>query len=150
MILNLLISQKESELKTHFVNDFIAHIDGKKVITLRQLYEEVAELLEFPDGFGFTLDALNDFLNDLQWLEDKRIILYFTNTNDLVSKERDPDKLGSILGVLDATAEDWKWIDDEEEIDKKEIIVVFEDSPRIRRILDKEGINYALLAELKK
>ncbi len=147
---NILISQKESEFQTHFVNDFIVHIDGKKVVTLRQLYENVAELLEFPDGFGFTLDAFNDFLNDLQWLEDERIILYFTNTNELVSKERDPDKLGNILGVLDATAEDWKWIDEEEEIDKKEIIVVFEDSSRIRKLLGKEGINYALLAELKK
>lgn len=145
---NVFISQSESELETHFADYFIAHVDGQKAVTLRQFYQEMADLLEIPD-FGFNLDALNDSLNDLQWLEDERIVLYFTNTNDLVSKERDPAKMGSVLNILDATAEDWKWVDDEDEItDKKEIVVVFEDSPRIRKMLDKESIDYGLLAEL--
>lgn len=91
---NVLICQSERELEAHFAKDFIAHIDGKKAITLRQFYEEIADLLEIAD-FGFNLDALNDSLNDLQWLEDERIVLYFTDTNDLVSKERDPAKMGS-------------------------------------------------------
>ncbi|MFD2932148.1 barstar family protein [Spirosoma flavum] len=145
---NILISQSESDLEKRFATDFIAHIDGQKILTLRQFYEEIADLLEIPD-FGFTLDALNDSLNDLQWLEDERIILYFTNTNELISKERDPAKVGSLLNILDATAEDWKWIDEDESLGKKEIIVVFEDSPRIRKMLDKERIDYALLSELK-
>lgn len=146
---NIFISQHESELKAHFESDFIAHVDGKKASTLRQFYEEIAELLEFPEGFGFHLDAFNDFLNDLQWLEDERIILYFTDTNELVSKERDPNKLGGVLSVLDATAEDWKWTDEEESVDRKEIIIIFEDSPRIKKLLDKECIDYSSLAALK-
>ncbi|QDK83486.1 barstar family protein [Spirosoma sp. KCTC 42546] len=145
---NILICQSERELEAHFANDFIAHIDGKHTQTLRQFYEDIADLLEIPN-FGFTLEALNDSLNDLQWLEDDRIILYFTNTNELVGKERDPAKMGSILSVLDATAEDWKWVDEEEEIDKKEIILVFEDSTRIRKLLENETIEYSLLSALK-
>ncbi|MFD2573963.1 barstar family protein [Spirosoma soli] len=145
---NVFISQSESELEAHFSDYFIAHIDGRKTLTLRQFYEEMADLLEIPD-FGFNLDALNDSLNDLQWLEDQRIVLYFTNTNDLISKERDPAKMGSVLNILDATAEDWKWVDDEDETtDKKEIVVVFEDSPRIRKALDQESIDYAMLADV--
>ena len=144
---NILICQSERELEARYANEFIAHIDGQKTLTLRQFYEEMADLLEIPD-FGFTLEALNDSLNDLQWLEDKRIILYFTNTNELISKERDPAKVGSVLNILDVTAEDWKWTDDEESLDKKEIVVVFEDSPRIRKMLEKESIDYALLSEL--
>ena len=145
---NVLICQSEGELEAHFANDFIAHVDGKHTQTLRQFYEEIADLLEIPN-FGFTLEALNDSLNDLQWLEDDRIVLYFTNTNDLVNKERDPAKMGSLLSILDACAEDWKWVDDEEEADKKEIILVFEDSPRIRKVLDGESIGYSFLSELK-
>lgn len=145
---NLLISQSEQELEAHFANDFIAHLDGKHIQTLRQFYEEIASLLEIPN-FGFNLEALNDSLNDLQWLEEDRIVLYFTNTNELVGKERDPAKMGSLLSMLDATAEDWKWVDEEEEIDKKEIILVFEDSPRIRKLLDKESIGYSQLSDLK-
>lgn len=143
---NILISQSERELEARYSDYFIAHIDGQKAITLRQFYEEIADLLEIPN-FGFTLEALNDSLNDLQWLEDERIVLYFTNTNDLISKERDPAKMSSILNVLDATAEDWKWVDDQE-TDKKELVVVFEDSPRIRKMLEGENIDFAMLGEL--
>ncbi|QJW92066.1 barstar family protein [Spirosoma taeanense] len=144
---NILLSQSESELERHFSADFIAHIDGRQTTTLRQFYEAIADLLEIPD-FGFTLEALNDALNDLGWLEDERIVLYITNTADFISKERDPAKMSSVLNVLDATAEDWKWVDDDEQADRKEIIIVFEDSPRIRKLLDQESIDYKLMAEL--
>ncbi|GAB3987903.1 hypothetical protein GCM10028807_09540 [Spirosoma daeguense] len=144
---NVLISRSETELEDNFGYDFIAHINGKNTLTLRKFYEEIADLLEIPD-FGFTLDALSDSLNDLQWLEDSRIILYFTNTEELISKERDPAKMGALLSVLDATAEDWKWIDETEELDAKEIIMVFEDSTRIRQLLDNESIAYVDVSEL--
>lgn len=145
---NFLICQTERELEVHYAQDFIANVDGKHALTLRQFYEEMADLLEIPN-FSFTLEALNDALNDLQWLEDRRVVLYFTNTNELISKERDPAKLASVLNVLDATAEDWKWVEDDESLDKKEIVVVFEDSPRIRKALDAESIDYALMSTLK-
>lgn len=145
---NFLICQSERELEAHYANDFIVNIDGKHALTLRQFYEEMADLLEIPN-FTFTLEALNDSLNDLQWLEDKRVVLYFTNTGELISKERDPAKLASVLNILDATAEDWKWVEEDESLDKKEIVVVFEDSPRIRKALDTESIDYALMSTLK-
>ena len=145
---NFLICQSERELEARYAQDFIANVDGKHALTLRQFYEEMADLLEIPN-FSFTLEALNDALNDLQWLEDKRVILYFTNTSELISKERDPAKLASVLNILDATAEDWKWVEDDESMDKKEIVVVFEDSPRIRKALDTENIDYALMSTLK-
>lgn len=144
---NFLICQSESELEAYFAQDFIAHIDGKKALTLRLFYEEMADLLDIPD-FSFTLESLNDSLNDLQWLEESQIIIYVTNTGELISKERDPAKLGSLLNILDATAEDWKWVEDDEAIDRKKIVIVVEDSPRIRQILDKEGIGYELISAL--
>ncbi|RYZ82531.1 MAG: barnase inhibitor [Proteobacteria bacterium] len=145
---NFLICQSERELEARYANDFIVNVDGKHALTLRQFYEEMADLLEIPN-FTFTLEALNDSLNDLQWLEDKRVVLYFTNTGELISKERDPAKLASVLNILDATAEDWKWVEEDESLDKKEIVVVFEDSPRIRKALDTESIDYALMSTLK-
>ncbi|GAB3642200.1 barstar family protein [Spirosoma arcticum] len=143
---NILICQSERELEIRYADYFIAHIDGQKATTLRQFYEEIADVLEIPD-FGFSIDTLNDSLNDLQWLEDERIVLYFTNTTDLISKERDPAKFGSILNMLDATAEDWKWVDDEP-TEKKDIVIVCEDSPRIRKVLESENIDFATLSEL--
>lgn len=144
---NVLISDSEQEVETHFGDNFIAHIDGKKILTLRNFYETIADLLEIPN-FGFTLEALNDALNDLQWLEDERIIFYFTSTTELISKERDPAKMTSLLNVLEATAEDWKWVHEEENEETKEIILVFENSDRIRKLLDSEGIDYKRLSAL--
>lgn len=134
---NVLICASEQQVEAHFSNDFIVHIDGKKTQTLRQFYENLVELLEIPD-FSFSLESLNDALNNLEWLDEERIIFYITNTTELLSKERDPAKLGSLLSVLDATAEDWKWT--EELTDSKEIILIIEESPRIRKLLDAESI----------
>ena len=137
---NILICKTESELQAQFSTDFIVNIDGKKALTLRQFYEVIAYLLEIPD-FGFTLDDLSDSLSDLHWLDENRIVLYFTNTEIFMSKERDPAKIAGVINTLDAVAEDWKWVEDELK-DEKEIIMVFEDSQRILKILEQESINY--------
>lgn len=147
MIPNVLLSHSEQELETRFSDEFIAHIDGQKTLTLRQFYTEISDQLEIPD-FCFTLDSLSVALNDLQWLDDQRIILYFTDTNELISKEWDPEKVGHILSLMDATAEDWKWPEDELN-DAKELILVFEDSTRIRKILGQKSIGYAMLSDVK-
>lgn len=144
---NILLCQSEKDLQKHFGDDFIAHINGAEATTLRTFYEAMENVLEIPD-FGLTLDDLNDALNDLRWLEDERIVLYVTDTKALISKERDPAKMASVLNVLEATAEDWKWLDDDEIADKKEIVIVFEDSERIRKVLTSENIDFAMLSEL--
>ncbi|NID11738.1 barstar family protein [Fibrivirga algicola] len=143
MAANFILSSSESALADRFPDHFIAHIDGSKARTLRQFYDQIADALEFPD-FGNNLDALNDALNDLQWLEDEKIVLYFTNTDQLISQERDPKKMASVLAILEATAEDWKWMaDDETDLaDKKEFSVVFETSPRLQALMEQEGIAF--------
>ena len=137
---NILICNSERELEAQFSSDFIVNIDGKKSLTLRQFYEEAAYLLEIPN-FGFTLDELSDSLSDLQWLDENRIVLYFTNTEIFMSKERDPAKILGVINTLDAVAEDWKWVEDELN-DEKEIVIIFEHSDRILNLLEEESINY--------
>lgn len=124
----------------------VIEIDGRQSKTLRQFYEHLAKVMEFPDYFGFTLDSLDELLNDLDWIEDEKIALYFTHADDFISQERDPKKLASLLNVLDATAEDWKWVDEDDDIAKKELVLLFDNSPRIRQLLDQEGIDYTLAA----
>ena len=140
---NILICKSERELKAQFSDDFIANIDGKKALTLRQFYEEIAYLLDIPD-FGFSLDELSDSLSDLQWLDENRIVIYFTNTEIFMSRERDPAKIAGVISTLDAVAEDWKWVEEEMD-DEKEIIIIFEYSDRITKILDQESINYEIM-----
>lgn len=120
----------------------IAQIDGQKAYTLRGFYEELAKALNFPEYFGFNLDSLDEMLNDLSWVNESKIAIYVTNSEQFIKKERNPDKLPTILDLLDATCEDWKWIDEDDDVPKKEIVVAFSPSERIIQLLDSQEISY--------
>lgn len=122
-----------------YENDFlITEIDGKKASTLRGFYEEIAEALAFPEEFGFTLESFDDMFNNLSWLDEDKIIVYISDSEHFIEKERNPNKLATLLDFLDGTCEDWRWDEDE----PREIIFAFSESERIKKILDKQGISY--------
>jgi RNAse (barnase) inhibitor barstar len=135
---NFLITNNLDSLKGYH----IAKIDGQKAHTLRGFYEEIAKEMKFPEYFGFNLDSLDEMLNDLSWLEHEKIAVYITNSESFVEKERNPDKLPTLLDLLDATCEDWEWSDEEEDRPKKELIIAFSPSERIIQLLDKQEISY--------
>ncbi len=144
---NLFIVQSASDI-AQFTDDYaIIEIDGRQSKTLRQFYEHIAKMMEFPDYFGFNLDSLDELLNDLDWIEDKKIALHFTHTDQLISQERDPKKLASLFNLLDASAEDWKWVDADDDIDKKELILLVDESTRISQLLDQEGVAYTKVGD---
>lgn len=144
---NILILQSVPEVAKLGDEYAIIEIDGRQSKTLRQFYEHIARTMEFPDYFGFNLDSLDELLNDLDWIEDEKIALYFTHADQLISQERDPKKLASLLNLLDATAEDWKWVDEADEVERKELIILFDNTSRILQLLDQEGIAYTLIAD---
>jgi RNAse (barnase) inhibitor barstar len=53
---------------------FYACLD-RSIYKKEQLLEALYELLCFPGYFGFNWDALNDCLNDLSWIRERRIVL---------------------------------------------------------------------------
>lgn len=124
----------------------VVTIEGSRTPDLKALYAQLAEALEFPDYFAHNLDSLDELLNDLSWLSYSKLRLYFANTEQLLRKEPNTGKVLALIDLFDATAEDWYWMDEEdEEIPKKALSIVFEDSPRIRTLLDEQEIPYELL-----
>lgn len=123
-------------------NYSIIELDGQKTQTLRGFYEEVADALAFPEEFGFTLDELDEMLSDLSWLEDEKIVVYISQSEHFIEKERNPEKISTLLNLLDAICEDWRWEDGVEELPKKELIFAFSDSTRIKELLNKQEISY--------
>jgi RNAse (barnase) inhibitor barstar len=99
--------------------------------TLREFYELIANTLEFPDYFGFNLDSFDEMINDLSWIENEKLFLYFNNSENFLKKERNETKIQTLLDLLEATCEEWKW--DEEE--GKEILIGFSPSERMERLL---------------
>ena len=137
---NFLITNNLEALKEYHV----VEIDGQKAHTLRGFYEEMAKCLTFPEYFGFNLDSLDEMLNDLSWIEQPKVAIYIFDSEHFIEKERNPDKLPTLLDLLDATCEDWKWADEESEFPKKALIIAFSTSKRIIQLLDNQEISYQL------
>ncbi len=138
---NLAILDK-SDISPDFV---IIEINGNNLKSLRDFYEEIAKKLHFPDYFGFNLDSFDELINDLSWIEDEKLAIYINNSQNFLLNERNESKILTLLDLLDASCEDWKWmepdeelgLEDEEYIPKKEIIFAFSPSSHIEELLEK-------------
>lgn len=128
-----------------FLGWHLARVDGAKSTTLKSFYEQIAQSLDFPDYFGHNLDSLDELLNDLQWLDKDKIVIFIEHSSEWLSKEKSDGKLATLLDLFEATAEDWKWLDEDEDLNQKELRILFEDSPRLRRVLDEQEIPFSLL-----
>jgi RNAse (barnase) inhibitor barstar len=75
----------------HFVSDasqtFVAVIDGKRIPTLDDFYPIISKALQFPDYFGENLDALDEMLHQLDWIEQPHVLLLIINSLDFLITE---------------------------------------------------------------
>lgn len=140
---HFLIATEGANIRTTFPDAFIGEIDGKKSGSLKDFFAQSAEVLLFPEESGQNLDAFDEMLNDLDWIEESTVVIFIKNSAEWLSKEKNEEKVLTVIDILDATAEDWKWMDEEdEESDKKELKIIFQDSERIRRILEEQEIPF--------
>ena len=136
---------KKALTKKLFPGAFIGQIDGLKATSIKEFHEQIGLAMNFPDYSGKNLDALDEMINDLEWIKEEKVIIYISNSTEWLSKERSVDKILSILDIFDATAEDWKWMDEEEDVAKKELNIIFDDSERIRTLLEEQEIPFGEL-----
>lgn len=114
----------------------IAEIDASKTTTLREFYETVAGVFGFPDYFGYNLDSFDEMINDLSWMENEKILIYFTHSDKFLAKERNESKILTLLDLLDAACEEWKWAEPDDDIPKKELLIRFSPGERMQRLLE--------------
>jgi RNAse (barnase) inhibitor barstar len=118
-------------------------IDGTKTLKIKDFYTQIAIGLDFPEYFDHNLDSLDECLNDLEWLDEPNIVIQIQNFELFLTAERGDKKLIELLNLLDATAEDWKWLDDESE--RKNMAIVVNSCPRVFAVFDQESIMYDLV-----
>lgn len=82
--------------------DLEVQIDGSR-LTKEALLATLSDGLDFPSYFGNNWDALEDLLNDLSWLKERRIALRHTSLPTSMSDE----DLATYLSVLSLAAEAW-------------------------------------------
>jgi RNAse (barnase) inhibitor barstar len=68
---------------------FLAFLDGKQCKKMEDVYSHISKALLFPDYFGFNLDALDEAICDLDWIEEKTILLLIFNYDSFLSEEKD-------------------------------------------------------------
>ena len=91
---------------TSFSGYYFAELDGAKARTIDAFLKEMASSFNFPDYFGFNYNALQECLNDLDWIEEGNYVLYIKNYDLLLSEEK-PEELVGTLKLLQETSNEW-------------------------------------------
>lgn len=116
----------------------IIELDGESCKTLRAFYETIADVMDFPDDFGFTIDSLDEMLENLSWMAEDKIAVYIKNSAHFLANERNENKKLTLLDRLAAVCEEWRWVEpDEDDFEKKELTFLFDESDNIRELLAK-------------
>jgi hypothetical protein len=79
---------------------------GRKAATLTGLFDEFAAAFQFPYYFGENWDALDECLNDLEWLPADAYTVLITNAVGLL-RDEPAEELRRLLGLLQRTAQEW-------------------------------------------
>jgi hypothetical protein len=135
---NILIISSGADLSP-FKKYRVGQIDGSKTPTLKSFYQAIEKALSFPNDFEYTFESLDQFLNDLEWIEHPNVALYITQAEGFLAQEK-PAKVIELLNLLDATAEDWKWVDDD--VQPKNLKIFIEHSSKIVGLLEREEISF--------
>ena len=93
---------------------YVAILRGERMQTIKSLFHEIAAALQFPYYFGDNWNALDECLKDLEWLPAKIFIIGITNSEFILSQEKDDDCLAFGL-LLKETCEVWSLPCDEDE-----------------------------------
>lgn len=78
--------------------NFIAVIDGNKCKDISSFFEQISKAMNFPDYFGNNLDAFDEMMSDLEWIDEKNIILIITNYDNLLSEDK--ELLSAVNGIF--------------------------------------------------
>lgn len=61
-------------------NDYyVAVLDGSHCRTMKSFLKGIGEVFKFPSYYGPNLNALNDCLNDLEWLNKPNYVFFITH-----------------------------------------------------------------------
>lgn len=86
---------------------FIADLDGCKMSGKREMLEQFAEQLKFPEHFGFNLDALEECLRDLgDWIKARGYLIIVRRTESAVKGI--PEDFRVLLEILRTVSGHWK------------------------------------------
>jgi RNAse (barnase) inhibitor barstar len=92
------INSYVEKLKIDLMNkSYTATISGDLIKNKQDILETFKQIFRFPDYFGYNWDALEECINDLNWLNSKAYLLILINPDKMQLTEQDFQLLFSIL-----------------------------------------------------
>lgn len=87
-------------------NVFVRYLRGEKSIDLESFFDEYSAALQFPYYFGENWAAFDECLNDLRLYGEKKIILFISDTQDLLRKENEM-QINNLIDILVNATLEW-------------------------------------------
>jgi RNAse (barnase) inhibitor barstar len=97
------------ELSSENIDDefyYLAVLDGSTCRTEKSFLKSIGETFKFPSYYGQNLNALNDCLNDLEWIDKPNYVLMIKNSKEFLSKESEETR-NHIISFLEKVSKQW-------------------------------------------
>lgn len=86
---------------------FHTTIHSQKYHTLDQFYSLIARRMHFPEYFGNNLDAFEECMTDLDWINEKQIVIEFRDSENLLKEESSKTR-STIWHIIKDACNFWK------------------------------------------
>ena len=87
----------------------IFYLDGREIRDKQSFLQKVAEVMRFPDYFGYNWDALEECITDLDWCPAARYILIYDYPEGFSKAE--PEQWKIAYDILRSAVEYWQEMD---------------------------------------
>jgi len=81
-------------------------LDAKKMNNYDGLYDEFSKVLRFPEYFGRNLNALDECLADLEWLDLNAYIIFIKHSKEFLIEEKKED-VEVLVKIFNKVGEEW-------------------------------------------
>lgn len=79
---------EDTIIEKHILHNdtYVAFLQGSRMTTLNNLYNELESSLQLPSYFGRNWNALDECLNDFSWLPHKKIVIAINEFEKVLSE----------------------------------------------------------------
>jgi len=96
-------------LKSENINQelyYVAILDGSNSKTVNSFVNEIGRAFKFPSYYGKNLNALDECINDLEWIDKPNYFLIIKNYEDFL-KDESLETRDHILSFFQRVAKEW-------------------------------------------
>jgi RNAse (barnase) inhibitor barstar len=96
-------------LLTEGINEdlyYVAVLKGRRCRSFKSFLKRIGKAFKFPSYYGMNLNALNECLNDLEWIEQPNYLLIIEDKEVFLNKESE-EMRAHIFNFLERVSKQW-------------------------------------------